>query len=191
MRERRDGMSGTRVTKIEPQSPAEQAGMKRGDIVLAIDGTLVERDRSFFEALSTSLVGQTIELQLWRAGEIITVEVEGADLPDQIVHDLVAQFLGMQLTRDAGQGFTIRKIQSDYPAAAFGLRDGDTIVSINGRPLAGPNDLRRAMVDLRRDYASTYARNRVLLDIRRGRARRHFSLPSYEAYTAMRQRRQR
>ncbi|MCP5043236.1 MAG: trypsin-like serine protease, partial [bacterium] len=54
-----DGMSGTLVTKVEPQSPAEQAGMKRGDIVLAIDGTLVERDRSFFEALSTSLVGQT------------------------------------------------------------------------------------------------------------------------------------
>ena len=66
-----DRMSGALVTHVESNSPAERAGMKRGDIVLAIDGHRIERDRSFFEALKTSLVGQKIALQLWREGEIL------------------------------------------------------------------------------------------------------------------------
>jgi len=177
-----DRMSGALVTHVESDSPAERAGMKRGDIVLAIDGHRIERDRSFFEALKTSLVGQKIALQLWREGEILSVDVIGTDLPDRIVHDLVAQFLGMKLARAIGGGYVIHEIQADYPARFFGIQSGDTILGINGRPLKSPADLRRAMVDLRGDYASTHARNRVLLDIRRGEARRHFSLPSYEAF---------
>jgi hypothetical protein len=46
--------------------------------------------------------------------------------------------------------------------------------------------LRRAIVDIRRDYASTNARNRVLLVVRRGAQQQHIALPSYEAFTAFR-----
>ncbi len=179
-------MSGALVTHVEPDSPAERAGMKRGDLVIGIDGHRVERDRSFFEALKTSLVGQAIELEIWRAGEVLALRVVGIDLPDHIVHELASQFLGMKLGRAIGPGYVIRELRDDYPAHEFGIAVGDTILGINGRVLRSSDDLRRAMVDLRRDYAATQARNRVLLDVRRGKARRHFSLPSYEAYTALR-----
>ena len=63
-----EGISGALVTEVSSGSPAEIAGMKRGDLVIGIDGNSVDRDRSFFEALNASLVGQTIELELGRDG---------------------------------------------------------------------------------------------------------------------------
>lgn len=182
-----DGVTGALVTKVEPDSPAEEAGMKRGDLVISIDGYRIDRDRSFFEALKTSLVGQPLELQVWRDGAIQTIRVIGTDLPDRIVDDLARHFLGMKLVPELGPGFKISELAPDYPAAYLGIRPGDTVVGINGRTLTGRDELRRAMVDLRRDYASTNARNRVLLVVRRGVQQRHFSLPSYEAFTALRQ----
>jgi len=181
-----DRVAGALVTRVEPDSPATRAGMRRGDIVIAIDGRRLERDGSFFEALKTSLVGQEIQLEIWRDGEAFETTVVGTDLPDHIVHGLARQFLGMRLSRGVGPGFVIREVRNDYPAHEFGIQPGDRILAINGRELRDIDDLRRAMVDLRRDYAASRARNRVLLDVRRGNARRHFSLPSFEVYSALR-----
>ena len=181
-----DGVAGALVTKVEHDSPAEVGGMKRGDLVISIDGYRIDRDRSFFEALKTSLVGQPLELEIWREGAIQKVRIVGTDLPDHIVHDLAKKFLGMTLAPEIGPGFEIAELEADYPAAFLGIRPGDTVIGINGRTLTGRDELRRAMVDLRRDYASTNARNRVLLVVRRGTQQQHFALPSYEAFTAIR-----
>ena len=181
-----DGVAGALVTKVEPNSPAEKSRLKRGDLVIAIDGHRIDRDRSFFEALNTSLVGQTLELEVWRDGGVKTVRVVGTDLPNHIVNDLVEQFLGMKLVPGVGPGFKISELKPDYPAAFFGIVAGDTVLGVNGRTLTGHDELRRAIVDIRRDYASTNARNRVLLVVRRGAQQQHIALPSYEAFTAFR-----
>jgi serine protease Do len=181
-----DGVAGALVTKVEPNSPAEKSRLKRGDLVIAIDGHRIDRDRSFFEALKTSLVGQTLELEVWRDGGVKTVRVVGTDLPNHIVNDLVEQFLGMKLIPGVGPGFKISELKPDYPAAFLGIVPGDTVLGVNGRTLTGRDELRRAIVDIRRDYAATNARNRVLLVVRRGAQQQHFSLPSYEAFTAFR-----
>ena len=83
-----DRVRGALVTRVEEKSPAQRAGLERGDLVIGIDGHPIERDRSFFEALKTSLVGQEIELEVWRDGRAFETKVVGEDLPDRIV-DLV------------------------------------------------------------------------------------------------------
>jgi S1-C subfamily serine protease len=181
-----DGVSGALVTKIEPDSPAETAGLKRGDLVISIDGHKVVQDRSFFEALATSLVGQSIELEIWRQEKIRKIRVVGADLPDHVVKNLAAQFLGMTLSPDVGAGFKINEVNTRYPAYYLGIRAGDIVVGINGRSLLGPDDLRRAMVDLRRDYISTHAQNQMLLVVRRGDRQEHVLLPSIETFRTYR-----
>jgi serine protease Do len=181
-----DGVSGALVTKIEPDSPAESAGLKRGDLVISIDGHKVVQDRSFFEALATSLVGQSIELEIWRHEKTQKIRVVGTDLPDHVVKNLAAQFLGMTLSPDVGAGFKINEVNTRYPAYYLGIRAGDTVVGINGRSLHGPDDLRRAMVDLRRDYISTHAQNQMLLVVRRGDRQEHVLLPSIETFRTYR-----
>ncbi len=179
-----DGVSGALVTNVEPNSPAEHGGLKRGDLVIAIDGHEVDRDRSFFEALRTSLVGQELELEVWRHGAREKVRVVGTHLPDHVVRDLAEQLLGMTFVADLTAGLEISKLNADYPAAHLDIRPGDIVLGINGRSLRSIEDLRRAMVDLRSDRASTNAHNRAMLAIRRGNQQRHFSLPSYEAFVA-------
>jgi len=181
-----DGVSGALVTRIEPDSPAERGGLKRGDLVISIDGHKIVQDRSFFEALATSLVGQSIELEIWRHENIQKIRVVGADLPDHVVKNLAAQFLGMTLSPDVGAGFKINEVDTRYPAYYLGIRAGDIVVGINGRSLHGPDDLRRAMVDLRRDYISTHAQNQMLLVVRRGDRQEHVLLPSIETFKAYR-----
>jgi S1-C subfamily serine protease len=180
------GVTGALVTKVETRSPAERSGMKRGDLVIAIDGHKVGRTRSFFEVLKTSLVGQTIELDVWRHGSTQKIRIVGADLPNRIVVDLAAEFLGMMLTPEIGSGFKISKLDAGSPAAYHGIRPGDIVLGINGRSLHDIDDLRRAMVDLRHDRASTNARNRVLLVVLRGSQQHHILLPSKEAFAAYR-----
>lgn len=181
-----DGVSGALVTEVSSGSPAETAGMKRGDLVIGIDGHSIYRSNAFFEVLNASLVGQTIELEVWRDGTSHKTELVGADLPDHIVRELARQFLGMNLAPEIATGFRISELDTDSPAAFFGIRSGDVVLGINGRGLSDNDDLRRAMVDLRRDRASMNAKNRVLLVLRRGRQLRHFSLPSYESFAAYR-----
>ena len=180
-------VSGALVTNVEPHSPAELGGLKRGDLVLSIDGFRIDRDRSFFEALNTSLVGQPLELEVWRDGAVESIRVVGIDLPDHIVTDFANQFLGMSLTPAVGLGFKIRELNPDYPAPNLGIAPGDVVVGINGRTLTDESDLRRAMVDLRADRAASNARNRTLVVVRRGNQQKLFSLPSYEAFTLFRQ----
>jgi S1-C subfamily serine protease len=181
-----EGISGALVTEVSSGSPAEIAGMKRGDLVIGIDGNSVDRDRSFFEALNASLVGQTIELEIWRDGARHKTELVGVDLPDHIVKDLALELLGMKLAPEIATGFRISELDSHSPAAFVGIRSGDVVLGINGRGLSDIDDLRRAMVDLRHDRATMNAKNRVLLVLRRGRQLRHFSLPSYEAFATYR-----
>ncbi len=181
-----DGVSGALVTKVEPDSPAERGGLKRGDLVISIDGHKIGQDRSFFEALATSLVGQAIELEVWRHQATQKIRVVGEDLPDHIVDHLAAQFLGMTLSTEVGAGFRINDVDASSPAYYLGIRAGDSVIGINGRSLHGLDDLRRAMVDLRRDYISTQAQNQVLLVVRRGDRQEHVLLPSFETFAAYR-----
>ena len=181
-----EGVSGTLVTDVEKGSPAESAGMLRGDLVISIDGHNAGRDRTLFEALNSSLVGQTLELEVWRDGASHKIDVVGTDLPDHVVRNMALQYLGMNLSQKISNGFKINKLDANSPAAFLGIRGGDVLLRINGRGLRDIDDLRRAMVDLRRDYISMHAQNRVMLLLRRGRHVRHFSLPSYEKFTALR-----
>jgi S1-C subfamily serine protease len=67
--------AGMMVIGLAPASPAEQAGVLPGDIVLEVDGKQTGRARGLASVLSPERIGQPVTLKLLRAGEIRLVTV--------------------------------------------------------------------------------------------------------------------
>jgi S1-C subfamily serine protease len=67
--------AGMMVVGLAPGSPAEQAGILPGDIILEVDGTRTGRARGLATALSAERIGQPATLKLLRAGEVRLVTV--------------------------------------------------------------------------------------------------------------------
>ncbi|MGH9865986.1 MAG: site-2 protease family protein, partial [Candidatus Acidiferrales bacterium] len=113
------------VAGVIPNSPAEKAGIKAGDKIVAIDGTKVS---NWDEALSVPSIVPGHELS-------IDVERGGAAIPVKVV---VPQNLtdGFNILGCPRQRVQVDSVTRGDPAAKGGLQPGDELVSINGEPLA-------------------------------------------------------
>ncbi|MCD8545765.1 trypsin-like peptidase domain-containing protein [Candidatus Woesebacteria bacterium] len=65
-------VAGAFLTYIEPQSPADEAGLERGDIIVAIDGD--ETVNQFSRLIQSKEIGETIVLTVYRDGKEIQLD---------------------------------------------------------------------------------------------------------------------
>ena len=70
---------GVRVRKVTPDSPAEKAGLRRGDIILAVDGYEISSHEQLRSRLAALGPGARVRLRLWRDRATKTVEVRLAE----------------------------------------------------------------------------------------------------------------
>src|SRR5688572_9734196 len=59
---------GVIVSQVQPGSPAEGAGLKRGDVILALNGSVVSDSNSFRNDIAGTPPGRTVTLRIWRDG---------------------------------------------------------------------------------------------------------------------------
>ncbi|MDP8254367.1 MAG: trypsin-like peptidase domain-containing protein [Candidatus Alcyoniella australis] len=72
--------AGALVSRVYRGGPAEYSGLRRGDVVTAIDGQAVESPRDFVRLISGSAPGSALRLTVWRSGETITANVKAVAL---------------------------------------------------------------------------------------------------------------
>ena len=70
---------GARVSAITPNSPADQADLQIGDIVLEFNGRKVSNDSHLVTEVSLTPIGTQIELKVFRKGGIKKVQVQVGD----------------------------------------------------------------------------------------------------------------
>lgn len=73
--------SGALVTKISPDSPAEKAGLKANDVVVAVDGDTVDEEHTLRDRLFAYEPGDTVKLDIVRDGEPTQIEVTLDEMP--------------------------------------------------------------------------------------------------------------
>ncbi len=79
-----DLAAGAYIESVVPDSPAEKAGLTRGDIILEVDGKRIEKDKfELSQAISENKVGDTITLKVWNGGETREVKIILGNTPDQ------------------------------------------------------------------------------------------------------------
>ena len=77
---------GVMIRQVVAGQPADQGGVKANDVVLAINGTLVDGPRDLQRIISSTPVGRTVKLKLWREGKPTELDVvvgayQGASRP--------------------------------------------------------------------------------------------------------------
>lgn len=157
--------SGVLVSQVFPDSPAEQAGFKRGDVIVAFQNRKVEHASDLTRLVGTTSPGTEVVVKVLRDGRDKTMTVRIADRPGEAE---VAQggegggspevqgLLGIEVTalppEDArrfglkpGQGVVVRGLDEEGPAAATGIRPGDVILEVNRAPVGSPEEFARVV----------------------------------------------
>ncbi|WP_031239299.1 Do family serine endopeptidase [Asticcacaulis sp. AC466] len=152
---------GVLVSDVYAGSPADQAGLQTGDVILRIDGQPVNDSASLRYRIDLMSVGQTVTLDTLRNGKPVSLKVKAqtpAATPPRDERTIAGQnpFQGAHVVNlspavaeeigidpfDAPKGVMVYSIDSAKTfAASIGLRPGDIIRAINGKAISTTSDL--------------------------------------------------
>jgi Do/DeqQ family serine protease len=161
---------GAVVTDVGAGSPAESAGLKAGDVVVAVNGRAVQSDNDLYNAEGIAPVGSTLELKVLRGGEALTLNAtlkaesilssDGAKLDARLAGADISD-AGERIKRAIGTGGVIvSKVAADSRAAENGLKAGDLIIGINRVDVAGLSDFKKLLATKPRQLLLSVVRGR-------------------------------
>src|SRR5581483_9585214 len=155
--------TGALIADVSPASPAQRAGLQRGDIILDVDGKPVTDSNQLRMNISMMHPDTTVNLKVLRNGsehdltakleELPTkearVENEGqgskSSLSGISVDDLDAQTARQLGLPPNASGVVVTRINPSSAAADSGLQRGDVIQEVNRQPVRNTADFERAM----------------------------------------------
>lgn len=176
------GKKGVRVVKVIKGSPAEKAGIKVGDIFLKLDGEIIAAsspsDQDVFDnMIRQNKIASESELTGVRLGQPLKLSVTWGRQPKPASElaeykDDRFEFTARELSLndrieaklgESDQGVRIANVQNAGWAALAGLSSGDTLLAIDGQPVAGLDTVKQSMLKMRETKP-----RRVVLFVKRG-----------------------
>jgi serine protease Do len=144
-------VKGALVSAVTPGSPAERAGVRRGDVIVEIDGASVADSNALRNHVARLQPGTTTTLKVVRGGQERQVSVQLAELPRTAQDESSRPARegsegGLGLSVAPGQsGVEVTGVDPSGPAAEAGIRTGDVIEEVNGTAVRSASDLRSAV----------------------------------------------
>jgi serine protease Do len=151
---------GALVNNVLSGQPAEAAGIKRGDIIVAFDGKPVSDVRALQRAVSFTSVGKQVEIRVFRGGRLdtVTVKVGEAERVERqastaparrdlgmTVEELDAEKAKKFKLREDEEGLVVTDVANGGPAAGAGVRAGDLVREVNRRAVRSLEGFRSAL----------------------------------------------
>lgn len=144
-----------------PDSPAEKAGIKQGDVIRKINGETVTGAQDLVKKISRISPGETVKLEIWRDKASTQLDVTLAEYPGNVVKARLGEaVLGMRvqaltpdMKRRAGleasvQGVIVLDVETDSPADNAEIGQGDIITEVQQRPVATVEEFKAAVKEL-------------------------------------------
>ena len=147
------GGEGAAVTEVQANSPAAEAGLRKGDVVIGLNGRPVRGAAELRARLSVVPVGETIELSVQRGGETHALKARIGEVQkaSRAGGQAIAELAGAELTDAQRQGgrreraVLVTAVDAGSEAFSHGLRAGDVILGVNQRRVATVQALVRAL----------------------------------------------
>ena len=147
---------GVLITTVAPDSPADNAGLAPGDVIVAVNGQPILDFDNLRLNVANNKPGEQIRLEVLRpGGERSTLRVVVGDqvitLPEPLGFVITdSGDLGGALLAEYGvRGAAVAQVFPGSLAADAGLRDGDVILSIDNLKVASPDHLRELFLRVR------------------------------------------
>ena len=171
---------GAVITEVMSPSPALKAGLKRGDVIVAVDGRNIKDSSHYGEALGAVQAGRQVRLTVLRRGQRVDKTVDSRPFPLERAPEVAYRVLGFSVTSmDAGlarrhgvqpgSAVAVKEVRPGSQADQIGLVPGDLIRKL------GDTDT----TTLHR-FNSAMARSRLLPQltvlVQRGRARQYITI---------------
>jgi serine protease Do len=172
---------GALVSAVEPKSPADKAGIKTGDIILAVDGRTIENSIDLPRTIGESRPGTPVSLKIWRQGETRELNASLGEAPAE----KVAKAESEPKAKSGKLGLALRPLtqeerkqieteggllveESQGPAARAGVQAGDVVLAFNNQPVKTVDQLRRLVDRSRGSVALLIQRegNKIYVPIR-------------------------
>ena len=151
---------GALVGEVEPNGPADKAGLKTGDVVLEYNGRKVKDSQHFRLVVAETAPGDRVPVEVLRDGSTKTIEVKVKELPgtEELASDSsghsdasdTLQGVGVSDVDDQARqqlsipenvkGAVVTEVAPNSASAEAGLKAGDVITEINHHRIAGAND---------------------------------------------------
>jgi serine protease Do len=156
---------GALVQQVQPRSPAQIAGLRNGDVIVAVDARPVSDTRQLIDYVSAKAPGTKVELTFLRNGKTMTTTLTLEERPEagQVAaaptegDEGETEWLGLQyqdltpglkemhdLPRDLA-GVWITDVAAASPLVDEGVEAGDVIVEVNGEAVSTVSEFERAM----------------------------------------------
>ncbi len=160
---------GALVSDVNEDSPAEQGGLKSGDVITAYQGMPVPDGMTLQRLVAKTTVGTKVSVKVVRDGREKEITITIGELPDTTViakaegsaadHALAGvavQDLDRNMARELGlagkiRGVVVVGVEPDSAAEQAGLQPGDVIREINRQPVKSVKDYEQAASRLKKD----------------------------------------
>jgi Do/DeqQ family serine protease len=166
--------AGALVATVTDKSPGARAGLKTGDLIVAIDGQAVDDQNAFDYRFATKPLGGTAQLGILRNGKETALKIALETAPetprDEIVIQARSPFMGVKIANispavadelrlDANaEGIVVTEIADGSLAQSLGFQRGDVIAEVNGEKIARTRDLDRLAKERQRLWRITIVR---------------------------------
>jgi len=148
------GVEGALIAEVEPNSPAAAAGLRKDDVVTALNGHPVRGPAELRARLGVVPAGETVELKVQRGKEsqVITARVGEIDKSQTAGGQSVPELNGASLVEVERRGLPgknravlVNGVEAGTPAFQHGVRPGDLIIGVNQRRVTTVQELGKAL----------------------------------------------
>lgn len=170
-----DRPAGSVVASVVEKGPAAEAGLRRSDVILSVDGIGVDDPEAFGYRFATRPIGGMALLTILRGGRRLVLPVKLIPAPETRPREPMvisarsplagatvmnlSPALAEELSIDAGtEGVVVGDLEEGSTAARVGFKKGDIIVALNGERMATSRDVQAAVSERKRAWEITISR---------------------------------
>ncbi|HLE25184.1 MAG TPA: DegQ family serine endoprotease [Thermodesulfobacteriota bacterium] len=175
---------GALVGDVTPNSPAEKAGIQRGDVIVDFNGNKIEDVSDLTTLAAVTPPGTEVKLKVMKDGSVKDIDVKLGEFPDEVaestekevkeklgltVHEITPS-IAARFRLETDKGVVITHVDQGSVAQESGLQPGDVILDVDGQAVNNIDDYKNAIDKMEKGKSALFlikrGKNTIYVGIR-------------------------